>query len=233
MQKIVYPNIEKTASLLQRPAMDIAKLEATVQSILLAVRQEGDIAVRRFTEKFDKAQLTELQLSAEALQARAGACPQDLRTAIEVAATNIRKFHEAQREVGAVVETMPGVRCWRKSVAIDKVGLYIPGGTAPLFSSVLMLALPAKIAGCGELVLCTPPDAEGQIHPAIAFAALLSGVDKVFLVGGVQAIGAMAYGTESVPKVDKIFGPGNQYVTMAKQLVSKQDVAFDMPAGPS
>lgn len=233
MQVIKYPDTQNISKFLERPVIEFASLEASVQSILLDVKQDGDAAVKKFTALFDKTELETVQYPKDKLQEAAEKCPIALREAISKAAENISLFHSKQKETPQVIETMPGVKCWRKSVAIEKVGLYIPGGTAPLFSSVLMLALPAKIAGCNQVVLCTPPDKNKDIHPAIAFAALLSGVDEVFLAGGVQAIGAMAYGTESVPKVDKIFGPGNQYVTMAKQLVAKEDVAIDMPAGPS
>ncbi len=233
MQFIEYPDINKIGTYLRRPVLNITSLEATVRSILLDVKQDGDTAVKKYTELFDKTKLDTVEYPKDQLKEIAGNCPLKLQYAIKQACDNIRTFHSKQKDESEPVETMPGVKCWRKSVAIEKVGLYIPGGTAPLFSSVLMLAIPAKIAGCKQIVLTTPPDKTGNIHPAIAYAAQLAGVDRVILAGGVQAIGALAYGTESVPKVDKIFGPGNQYVTMAKQLVSKSDVAIDMPAGPS
>ncbi len=197
------------------------------------MRNEGDVAVKRYEEKFDKVKLSALQVSEAEMQEAYGLVSDDLKQAIRTAKDNIEKFHASQRFSGQKIETTPGVTCWQKAVAIEKVGLYIPGGTAPLFSTVLMLAVPAHIAGCKEIVLCTPPDKEGKVHPAILFAAKTAGVSKIFKAGGIQAIAAMAYGTESVPKVYKIFGPGNQYVTAAKQLVSLKDVAIDMPAGPS
>ncbi|WP_347394752.1 histidinol dehydrogenase, partial [Parabacteroides leei] len=204
-----------------------------VRTVLNEVRNEGDVAVKRYEEKFDKVKLSALQVSEAEMQEAYGLVSDDLKQAIRTAKDNIEKFHASQRFSGQKIETTPGVTCWQKAVAIEKVGLYIPGGTAPLFSTVLMLAVPAHIAGCKEIVLCTPPDKEGKVHPAILFAAKTAGVSKIFKAGGIQAIAAMAYGTESVPKVYKIFGPGNQYVTAAKQLVSLKDVAIDMPAGPS
>jgi histidinol dehydrogenase len=200
---------------------------------MLAIRMRGDAAVREFTYKFDKAQSEQFQVTETDLAQAESEISPALAQAILTASTNIRNFHEGQQTAVKVIETYPGVRCWQKSVAIDKVGLYIPGGSAPLFSTVLMLALPAMIAGCREVILCSPPNAEGKIHPAILFAANLCKVTKVFKIGGIQAIGAMAYGTESVPKVDKIFGPGNAWVTAAKQYVSLNTCAIDMPAGPS
>jgi histidinol dehydrogenase len=218
---------------LHRPVFDVKALEATVAAILGDVRDGGDPAVRRYSLQFDKSAPELAELSAAEIKAGAALVEEGLKAAIRMAAANIGVFHLAQRRQEEVVETMPGVRCWRKMVAIEKVGLYIPGGTAPLFSTLLMLAIPAKIAGCGEIVLCSPPDSEGRLHPAILYAAELVGVTRIFRIGGVQAIGAMAYGTESVPAVYKIFGPGNQYVTCAKQLVQREGVAIDMPAGPS
>ena len=219
--------------IITRPTKDAANLTATVSAVLARVKSEGDAAVIDYERQFDKAALTTLAVS-EAEFADAEALVSDeLKEALKLAHDNIARFHEAQRYSGIDVETAPGVRCWQRSVAIEKVGLYIPGGTAPLFSTVLMLATPARIAGCREIVLCTPPSCDGSVHPAILVAARIAGVSKVFKAGGVQAIGAMAYGTESVPKVSKIFGPGNQYVQCAKQLVSLADVAIDMPAGPS
>lgn len=233
MEVIKYPSREDWASLAKRPALDVTTLFDTVRTVLDEVRQEGDAAVKRYEEKFDKVRLTDLQVSeAEILEARE-LVSEDLKQAIRTAKDNIEKFHASQHFTGQKVETTSGVTCWQKAVAIEKVGLYIPGGTAPLFSTVLMLAVPAHIAGCKEIVLCTPPNKEGKVHPAILFAAETAGVSKIFKAGGIQAIAAMAYGTESVPKVYKIFGPGNQYVTAAKQLVSLKDVAIDMPAGPS
>ncbi|WP_288206133.1 histidinol dehydrogenase [uncultured Parabacteroides sp.] len=233
MEVIKYPSREDWPSLVKRPALDVTTLFDTVQTVLNEVRNEGDVAVKRYEEKFDKVKLLALQVSEAEMQEAYGLVSDDLKQAIRTAKDNIEKFHASQRFSGQKIETTPGVTCWQKAVAIEKVGLYIPGGTAPLFSTVLMLAVPAHIAGCKEIVLCTPPDKEGKVHPAILFAAKTAGVSKIFKAGGIQAIAAMAYGTESVPKVYKIFGPGNQYVTAAKQLVSLKDVAIDMPAGPS
>ena len=204
-----------------------------MRGIINRVRAEGDAAVIEYEATFDKAILTSLAVTEAELEEGVALVSEELKAAISLAKKNIETFHASQRVVGHKVETLEGVICWQKAVGIEKVGLYIPGGTAPLFSTVLMLAVPAKIAGCKEIVLCTPPDKNGKIHPAILFAAQMAGVSKIFKAGGVQAIAAMAYGTESVPKVYKIFGPGNQYVTAAKQLVSLRDVAIDMPAGPS
>lgn len=233
MEVIKYPSREDWPSLVKRPALDVTTLFDTVQTVLNEVRNEGDVAVKRYEEKFDKVKLSTLQVSEAEMQEAYGLVSDELKQAIRTAKDNIEKFHASQRFSGQKIETTPGVTCWQKAVAIEKVGLYIPGGTAPLFSTVLMLAVPAHIAGCKEIVLCTPPDKEGKVHPAILFAAKTAGVGKIFKAGGIQAIAAMAYGTESVPKVYKIFGPGNQYVTAAKQLVSLKDVAIDMPAGPS
>ncbi|WP_304252437.1 histidinol dehydrogenase [Parabacteroides gordonii] len=233
MEVIKYPSREDWASLAKRPALDVTTLFDTVRTVLDEVRLEGDTAVKRYEEKFDKVRLADLQVSEAEIQEARELVSEDLKQAIRTAKNNIEKFHASQRFTGQKVETTSGVTCWQKAVAIEKVGLYIPGGTAPLFSTVLMLAVPAHIAGCKEIVLCTPPNKEGKVHPAILFAAETAGVSKIFKAGGIQAIAAMAYGTESVPKVYKIFGPGNQYVTAAKQLVSLKDVAIDMPAGPS
>lgn len=233
MEVIKYPSKDDWSLLVKRPALDVTTLFDTVRSVLNEVRSEGDVAVKRYEEKFDKVKLSALQVSEAEMQEAYGLVSDDLKQAIRTAKDNIEKFHASQRFSGQKIETTPGVTCWQKAVAIEKVGLYIPGGTAPLFSTVLMLAVPAHIAGCKEIVLCTPPDKEGKVHPAILFAAKTAGVSKIFKAGGIQAIAAMAYGTESVPKVYKIFGPGNQYVTAAKQLVSLKDVAIDMPAGPS
>ena len=223
----------KWAEILRRPALNTESLFDTVRGIIDRVRTEGDKAVIEYEATFDKAELTSLAVTNEELEEGVALVSEELKAAISLAKQNIERFHAAQKFVGKKVETMPGVTCWQKAVGIEKVGLYIPGGTAPLFSTVLMLAVPAKIAGCKDIILCTPPDSKGKIHPAILFAARLAGVDRIFKAGGVQAIAAMAYGTESIPKVYKIFGPGNQYVTAAKQLVSLRDVAIDMPAGPS
>ena len=233
MEVIKYPSREDWASLAKRPALDVTTLFDTVRTVLDEVRLEGDTAVKRYEEKFDKVRLADLQVSEAEIQEARELVSEDLKQAIRTAKDNIEKFHASQHFTGQKVETTSGVTCWQKAVAIEKVGLYIPGGTAPLFSTVLMLAVPAHIAGCKEIVLCTPPNKEGKVHPAILFAAETAGVSKIFKAGGIQAIAAMAYGTESVPKVYKIFGPGNQYVTAAKQLVSLKDVAIDMPAGPS
>lgn len=219
--------------MLKRPAMNTENLFDTVRSVIDRVKTEGDRAVLDYEEKFDKVVLASLAVPEEEQQEAENLVSEDLKAAIRLAKQNIETFHAAQRFEGKKVQTQPGVTCWQKAVAIEKVGLYIPGGTAPLFSTVLMLAVPAKIAGCKEIVLCTPPGRDGKVHPAVLFAAKVAGVNRIFKAGGIQAIAAMAYGTESVPKVYKIFGPGNQYVTAAKQLVSLRDVAIDMPAGPS
>lgn len=233
MQIYRYPVKESWNQLIARATTDYADKFPVVEEVTQAIRSRGDAAVREFTARFDKAQIEQLQVTeTELAQAESEISPL-LAQAIRTAAGNIRTFHEAQQTGVKVIETFPGVRCWQKSLPIDKVGLYIPGGSAPLFSTVLMLALPALIAGCSEVILCTPPNPQGKIHPAILFAANLCRVTKVFKIGGIQAIGAMAYGTESVPKVDKIFGPGNSWVTAAKQYVSLNTCAIDMPAGPS
>lgn len=233
MKQIKYPSREQWADILRRPALNTEDLFDTVRGIINRVRAEGDAAVIEYEATFDKAILTSLAVTEAELEEGVALVSEELKAAISLAKKNIETFHASQRFVGRKVETMEGVTCWQKAVGIEKVGLYIPGGTAPLFSTVLMLAVPARIAGCKEIVLCTPPDKNGKIHPAILFAAQLAGVSKIVKAGGVQAIAAMAYGTESIPKVYKIFGPGNQYVTAAKQLVSLRDVAIDMPAGPS
>ena len=233
MNIIRYPERSEWSEIVERPHLDVSTLNETVAAVLADVRQRGDEAVKGYELKFDHVDLASLQVSAEELKEAESLVSQELKEAITLAHHNIKAFHEAQRFRSKKVETQPGVTCWQKSVPIEKVGLYIPGGTAPLFSTVLMLATPARIAGCGEIVLCTPPDRQGRVNPAILVAARIAGVGKIFKIGGVQAIGAMAYGTESVPKVYKIFGPGNQYVMAAKQQVSLHDVAIDMPAGPS
>lgn len=233
MKTICYPEREEWGRLIRRNTLDTEALRETVRTVLEQVRTEGDKAVLELEEKFDKVQLSALRITEEEFEEAEQRISPALKEAIRTAYQNIRTFHAAQQFEGKKIVTTPGVCCWQKAVAIQKVGLYIPGGTAPLFSTVLMLATPARIAGCREVILCSPPNREGKIHPAILFAARTAGVDAVFKAGGVQAIGAMAYGTESVPKVYKIFGPGNQYVTAAKQQVSLRDVAIDMPAGPS
>ncbi len=233
MNIIKYPAKSEWAKIVERPHLDVSQLNATVAAVLADVKARGDEAVKEYEAKFDHVCLDTLAVTqAEMDEARRLVNP-ELLAAIELAHENIHKFHAAQCFQGEQIETQPGVVCWQKSVAIERVGLYIPGGTAPLFSTVLMLATPAKIAGCSEIVLCTPPNREGKVNPAILVAAQVAGVSKIFKAGGVQAIGAMAYGTQSVPKVYKIFGPGNQYVMAAKQQVSLHDVAIDMPAGPS
>ena len=226
------PDKSQWQEILKRPVMNTENLFDTVRSVIDRV-EEGDRAVLDYEEKFDKVVLASLAVSEEEQQEAENLVSEDLKAAIRLAKQNIETFHAAQRFEGKKVQTQPGVTCWQKAVAIEKVGLYIPGGTAPLFSTVLMLAVPARIAGCKEIVLCTPPGRDGKVHPAVLFAAKVAGVNRIFKAGGIQAIAAMAYGTESVPKVYKIFGPGNQYVTAAKQLVSLRDVAIDMPAGPS
>ena len=233
MKVIKYPAKEEWSEIVKRPHLDVSKLNATVQGVLDDVKKHGDEAVKRYEEMFDHAHLDSLAVTEAEIEEAEQMVSQELKDALHLAHHNIAAFHQSQKFEGEKIETCPGVTCWQKSVAIQKVGLYIPGGTAPLFSTVLMLATPAKIAGCGEIVLCTPPNQEGKVNPAILMAAKIAGVSKIFKAGGVQAIGAMAYGTESVPKVYKIFGPGNQFVMAAKQQVSLHDVAIDMPAGPS
>ena len=233
MNIIRYPEKKDWSKIVERPHLDVSKLNETVASVLADVKKRGDDAVKGYELKFDHVDLPSLAVSEAEMEEAERLVDSDLKAAIQLAHYNIQAFHEAQKFRSKKVETQPGVTCWQKSIAIEKVGLYIPGGTAPLFSTVLMLATPAKIAGCSEIVLCTPPGRDGKVNPAILVAARIAGVSKIFKAGGVQAIGAMAYGTESVPKVYKIFGPGNQYVMAAKQQVSLHDVAIDMPAGPS
>ena len=233
MKIIEYPQHKDWKSLLSRPALDNSSLTEIVTAVLDDIKSRGDAAVKEYELKFDKVQLDSLQVSEDEIAEAETLVADELKNAIRLAKGNIEKFHAAQDHELPRIETMPGVTCWQKAMPIEKVGLYIPGGTAPLFSTVLMLAVPARIAGCKEIVLCTPPAKNGKVHPAVLFAAKVAGVSKIFKIGGVQAIGSMAYGTESVPKVYKIFGPGNQYVTAAKQRVSLKDVAIDMPAGPS
>ena len=233
MKTIKYPNKSKWPELLKRPAMDVSSLEATVSAVLFDVKTNGDNAVKKYTLQFDKVQVEDLLVSeSEFLEAEKNVSV-ELKAAIQLAKNNIEKFHISQKEETKIIETVAGVKCWRKSVAIEKVGLYIPGGSAPLFSTILMLGIPAQLSGCNEIVLCTPPSKNGEVNAAILYTAKLIGITKVFKIGGVQAIGAMAYGTETIPKVYKIFGPGNQYVTCAKQLINKEGIAIDMPAGPS
>ncbi|WP_028982237.1 histidinol dehydrogenase [Sporocytophaga myxococcoides] len=233
MKIIKYPETTQWKDLLKRPVFETASLEARVVPVLEAVKKEGDIALKKFTSQFDGVDIANIKVSSIEIDEANLLVDEELKIAIRAARQNIEKFHSFQKEETKVVETTPGVTCWRKSVPIQKVGFYIPGGTAPLFSTILMLAIPADIAGCEQKVLCTPPNKEGKIHPAILFTANLLNIKNIYKVGGAQAIAAMAYGTETVPQVYKIFGPGNQYVTAAKQLVFKDGVAIDMPAGPS
>ena len=233
MQIIRYPEKKDWNELLKRPVTDASDLEDKVEKIVKNVRKKGDKALRKFTKKFDGIDLQNIIVSEEEIKAAGSELSPELKDAIELAAANIETFHRIQIQEPEWIVTMPGIMCSRKSVAIEKVGLYIPGGTAPLFSTVLMLGVPAKLARCKNVVLCTPPGSDGKIHPAILFAAGHVGISKIFKVGGVQAIAAMAFGTETIPKVNKIFGPGNQFVTCAKQVVQKAGVAIDMPAGPS
>lgn len=228
-----YPDRNQWTDICRRPQLDMSQLNNTVTTVLNDIRTRGDAAVREYEQRFDHVSLDSLAVSDKEIESARSMISQQLLDAITLAHDNIRRFHESQRFNGITVETCPGVECWQKSVPIERVGLYIPGGTAPLFSTVLMLATPALIAGCKEIVLCTPPAKDGSVNPAILVAAQVAGVNRIFKIGGVQAIGAMAYGTESVPKVFKIFGPGNQYVMAAKQQVSLHDTAIDMPAGPS
>lgn len=233
MKIIKYPQRNEWTQILKRPMMDSSALEETVRNVLQEVKQQGDSAVRKFTLQFDKADLNELRVSDKEIDEAEKCLTDELKQAIITAKNNIEKFHNEQLRSYHFIETMPGVRCWRKMVAIEKVGLYIPGGTAPLFSTILMLGIPAKLAGCREIILCSPPASDGKLHPAILFTATLVGITKIFRVGGVQSIAAMSYGTLSIPRVYKIFGPGNQYVMCAKQLVQREGVAIDLPAGPS
>ena len=233
MQVFEEPLKQDWEALLQRPSFDAAELLPKVQSILDAVAMEGDAALLRFSETFDQVQLKTIVIDPAIIQAAEALVAPALKTAIQSAKVNIEIFHQAQIKKEEKIETMPGVWCWRKAVGIEKVGIYIPGGTAPLFSTVLMLGVPAKLAGCKEVILCTPPRKDGTVDPAILYAAGLVGIEQIYTIGGAQAIAAMAYGTATVPKVFKIFGPGNQYVTAAKQLIQQQGVAIDMPAGPS
>lgn len=231
----IYNNPDKKtwSEIIQRPQLELSFLESSVRNILKRVRDSGDRSLRELTLQFDKVDVQQLEVTANEISEAEKSLKDDLKSAMQVAASNIKRFHAAQKSNNAVVETMPGVKCWRKSVAIEKVGIYIPGGSAPLFSTVLMLGIPAALAECKEIILCTPPDKNGKIHPGILYAAKLVGISKIFKVGGAQAIGALAYGTETIPNVYKIFGPGNQYVTKAKQIVTEDGIAIDIPAGPS
>lgn len=233
MNIIINPPCKEWATLVQRPVLAYARLEAAVQKVLAEVKQNGDKALRELTLRFDGVLLNELQVSDAEILSAGDKLPASLKSAIGQAKKNIEKFHAAQLSPVEKITTMPGVQCWRKNVGIEKIGLYIPGGSAPLFSTVLMLGIPAKLAGCKKIVLCTPPDKNGEVAPAILYAAQTAGISQIYKVGGAQAIAAIAYGTESVPSVYKIFGPGNQYVTCAKQLVQRHGIAIDMPAGPS
>lgn len=233
MQRFIHPVKTDWPSLLARPVMATADLDDRVKPVLQAIKQEGDLALKRFTQQFDGVEIRNSLVSSEEFAEAESLCSEELKAAIRQAKANIETFHAAQREPVTRIETMPGVTCWRKSLPIRRVGLYIPGGTAPLFSTILMLGIPAKLAGCETIVLCTPPAKDGSVHPAMLFAAKLLGITQVYKAGGSQAIAAMAYGTETIPMVDKIFGPGNQYVTAAKQLVSREGIAIDLPAGPS
>lgn len=233
IRTIAYPASTTWPDLITRPVSDARKLDKPVRKILEAVRKKGDKALKKFTAEFDGVKIKKSEVTAAELKTASALVPEELKAAIQQAKKNIETFHLAQRENPVSIETEPGIQCWRKTVAIEKVGLYIPGGSAPLFSTVLMLAVPASIAGCKEIILCSPPAKDGSIHPAVLYAASLCGVTRIFKAGGVQAIAAMAYGTETIPAVSKIFGPGNQYVTKAKQFVQQEGLAIDMPAGPS
>jgi histidinol dehydrogenase len=233
MKTIKYPNKKDWVKLMKRPTVEQEELLTLVNQIFAEIRKDGDKAVKKYSHFFDKVDLEKLAIDEKQLKDASKNVSKELQNAIKLAKNNIEKFHAAQQENKQVIETTKGVKCWRENRAIEKVGIYIPGGSAPLFSTVLMLGVPAKLAGCKEIVLCTPPDKNGNINPAILFAAQLVGVTKIFAVGGIQAIGALTFGTKSIPKVDKIFGPGNQYVTAAKQVALNFGVAIDMPAGPS
>lgn len=233
MKAFINPSPIEWKQLCRRPQLELEYLDSSVRNILNRVKKSGDEALRAFSREFDNVEITTLEIDPKEINKAIGSLSPTLKAAIETAAANIERFHAAQSRETLTVETMPGVTCWRKGVAIDKVGIYIPGGSAPLFSTVLMLAIPARLAGCREILLCSPPTAAGKIHPGILYAASITGVTRIFQTGGAQAIGALAYGTETIPAVYKIFGPGNQYVTKAKQIVSQEGVAIDMPAGPS
>jgi len=233
MKTYLYPDKKEWGQLLQRPAFDSSELQHKVRAVLREVKLNGDEAIQKFTQEFDAVLINDFAVNEKEINEAAALLSRELKEAIQQAVENIVAFHKKQIAEVEIIETMPGVKCWRKSIGIEKVGLYIPGGTAPLFSTILMLGIPAHIAGCKEIILCSPPDKAGKLHPAILFAAQLVGVTKIFKIGGVQAIAAMAYGTATVPQVYKIFGPGNQYVTCAKQLIQQDGIAIDMPAGPS
>ena len=233
MKKYKLPRKEKWPEICARPTFNNNELTEQVNSVLESVKKSGDSAIQRFTNEFDGVDLSDFKASEDEIERASNAVSDDLKAAIQLAKINIETFHRGQIELPQVIETMPGVQCWRESSAIEKVGLYIPGGSAPLFSTILMLGIPALIAGCKEVILCTPPNKNGEINPAILYTANLVGITQIFKIGGAQAVGAMAFGTETVPTVYKIFGPGNQYVTKAKELIQRQGVAIDMPAGPS
>ncbi len=233
MKKILDPKRETWAELLKRPTQSYADIEPLVADIFDEIAQKGDAAVKKYIEKFDKANLAALQVEASAIERAKESLSEELKNAIQLAKSNIEAFHASQKTEPIKIESTKGVVCWQEKRAIEKVGLYIPGGTAPLFSTILMLAVPAAIAGCEEVVMCTPSDREGNIHPAVLYTADLCGIKKIYKVGGIQAIAAMTFGTESIPQVYKIFGPGNQYVTVAKQMAMKFGVGIDLPAGPS
>lgn len=233
MKKIIYPNRKDWLKLTRRPSVKAGDLNNVVNQVFDDIKTDGDVAVRKYSYRFDKVKSTSFSLSKKTMTDASKKVSKELKGAIRLAKANIEKFHEAQKEASKVIETTQGVKCWRESRAIEKVGIYIPGGTAPLFSTVLMLGIPAKIAGCKEIILCTPPDENGDVSPAIIYAANLIGINSVYCVGGIQAIGAMTFGTKEIPKVDKIFGPGNQYVTAAKQIAQNFGIAIDLPAGPS
>lgn len=233
MQTYINPQYSDWSTLTSRPTKEVQDLQKIVLEVFDKIQAEKDQALINFTEEFDKVKLTTLEVSAEEIEEAKNLISEDLKQAIQLAATNIEKFHKAQREEIKVIETTKCVNCWRESRGIENVGIYIPGGTAPLFSTTLMLGIPAKLANCQNIILCTPPNKEGKIHPAILYTANLIGIDKIYKVGGIQAIGALTFGTETIQKVDKIFGPGNQYVTAAKQVAQNFGVAIDMPAGPS
>lgn len=233
MQVIKYPKRDEWPQLIQRPVMEQLSLEKKVRKVLKKVKNGGDKALKKFTKEFDGVKVRNLLVSEKEIKQAIEQVPAELKEAIIVAAKNIESFHRLQLQPEQSIETMPGVKCWRKSVAIERVGLYIPGGTAPLFSTVLMLGIPARLSGCKEIILCTPPQKDGLVSPVVLFAAQQAGITKIFKAGGAQAIAAMAYGTETIPKVYKIFGPGNQYVTCAKQLIQSEGIAIDIPAGPS
>lgn len=233
MKIVQYPERAAWQQLLTRPAIDNSSLQQKVKEVMTEVKLQGDTAVKKFTRQFDGVDLADWVVSEKEIREAASLLSDELKRAISQAAENIELFHQKQMAAVEVIETMPGIQCWRRSIGIEKVGLYIPGGTAPLFSTILMLAIPARIAGCKKVVLCSPPGKDGKLNPAILYAASITGITSVYKIGGVQAIAAMAYGTDTVPQVYKIFGPGNQYVTCAKQLVQQEGIAIDMPAGPS